>query len=62
MAEKHCHNNEKMSRHNISRNHEETFDLCRDIWILCRDTTKGRIEKSLSRHINSLSRHNKGET
>ena len=45
MAEKHCRNNEKMWRQKISGNHEKTLDLCCDIQILCRDTTKGRIEK-----------------
>ena len=61
MAEKHYCNNEMMSRQKISKNHEETLDSCHNIQFLYHDTTKGRIDKSLLRHINSLSRHNKGE-
>ena len=60
MVEKHCRNNEKMSRQKISRNHEETLYSCRNIQFLCCNPTKGRSDKSLSRHINYLSQH-KGE-
>ena len=62
MAEKHCRNNEMMSQQKISRNHEETLESCHNIQFLCHDTTKGIIDKSLLRHINSLSGHYDGVT
>ena len=45
MAVEHCHDNGIMSRQKMSRNPEETLELCRDISIDCHDKTKGRMKK-----------------
>ena len=45
MVEKHCRNNKNMSRQKVSKNHEETLDLCHDIQIPYRDTTMGELNK-----------------